>query len=240
MTSRAPLTEEDRVLAAEYALRLLPDAEEQAFEARMLDDRRLEAFVAQTVTHFAPLSNEIAPVAPSDAVKSALRTDLFGAPEKPVSLWDRLTLWRAVSLGATGIAAVLAVLLVTQQPAPVAPTAPQISERGALFVSEIASEDSSLCVLAVYDAGSGDLQLTRTAGAAAPDRALELWAIADDAPPVSLGVLPTTEKAGVVLPDALRANVAGLVLAISDEPPGGSPTGAPTGAVLAVGGVVDI
>jgi len=30
------------------------------------------------------------------------------------------------------------------------------------------------------------------------------------------------------------------VLAISDEPPGGSPTGAPTGAVLAVGAVTTI
>jgi anti-sigma-K factor RskA len=39
------------------------------------------------------------------------------------------------------------------------------------------------------------------------------------------------------LPEALRGTVAGLVLAVSDEPPGGSPTGAPTGAVLAVGQV---
>jgi len=39
------------------------------------------------------------------------------------------------------------------------------------------------------------------------------------------------------VPDDLRRRVAGAVLAISDEPEGGSPTGAPTGDVLAVGPV---
>ena len=34
--------------------------------------------------------------------------------------------------------------------------------------------------------------------------------------------------------------IAGLTLAISDEPPGGSPTGQPTGAVLAVGTVTEL
>lgn len=238
MSPTAPLTEDDRVLAAEYALRLLPKDEETAFEARMLEDRRLEAFVAETVDHFAPLSDEITPQAPSVKTKTKLMGDLFGAPEKPASIWDRLALWRTASLGATAAAAVLAVMLVMQQgPAPVASIAP---DRGALFVSEIASDDSSLRVLAVYDAGTGSLQLTRTAGGAAPERALELWAIAGDNAPVSLGVLPDSDKAATTLPDALKGNISGLVLAISDEPPGGSPTGAPTGAVLAVGGVVDI
>jgi anti-sigma-K factor RskA len=52
-----------------------------------------------------------------------------------------------------------------------------------------------------------------------------------------LGVLPADPTTAVILPEALRADVADLVLAVSDEPPGGSPTGAPTGAVLAVGQV---
>ncbi|PTX56349.1 anti-sigma-K factor RskA [Litoreibacter ponti] len=236
MSTTAPLTDDDRVLAAEYALRLLPAKEEAAFEVRMFDDRRLEAFVAETVGHFAPLSDEIAPERPSRKLKGKLMSDLFGVAQTPGSLWDGLSLWRATSLGATFAAAVLAILLVTHQ----APVAPSQTERGALFVSEIASEDSSLRLLAVYDAGTGDLQLTRTAGAAAPDRVLELWAIAGDTPPVSLCVLPAGEKARTRLPDAVAGDVAGLVLAISDEPPGGSPTGAPTGAVLAVGGVTEI
>jgi anti-sigma-K factor RskA len=91
--------------------------------------------------------------------------------------------------------------------------------------------------LAVYDPDTTELRLTRTAGDAAEGRVLQLWAIAGAAAPVSLGVLPADPTTAVILPEALRADVAGLVLAVSDEPPGGSPTGAPTGAVLAVGQV---
>ena len=39
---------------------------------------------------------------------------------------------------------------------------------------------------------------------------------------------------------ALRAALEGAVLAISDEPTGGSPTGAPTGDVLALGEITPL
>ncbi|EPX80093.1 anti-sigma factor [Litoreibacter arenae] len=237
MSTQPEIPEEDHLLATEYALRLLTKDEEAAFEARMLDDRDLEALVAEAVNQFAPLSDEIAEERPSPAVKTALLADLFGEADTPTSIWDRIGLWRATSFAATAAAVVMAVMLVTQQaPAPLPPA----SERGALFVSEIAAEDNSLRVLAVYDAATGGLQINRTAGAPAPDRALELWAIAGDNAPVSLGLLPADAKGQLSLPEALRADVGGLVLAISDEPTGGSPTGAPTGAVLAVGQVTDI
>ena len=84
--------------------------------------------------------------------------------------------------------------------------------------------------------------MNRTAGAAVPGRVLELWLIAGDNPPVSLGVLPEAASAEVQLtPDLVAALAAGTLpinLAISDEPPGGSTTGAPTGAVLAMGPVI--
>ena len=38
----------------------------------------------------------------------------------------------------------------------------------------------------------------------------------------------------------LGKSIAQLTLAISDEPPGGSPTGQPTGAVLALGAVTEL
>ena len=53
--------------------------------------------------------------------------------------------------------------------------------------------------------------------------------------PDSLGVLPQDAASRITLPEALRGKLVGSVLAISDEPEGGSPTGAPTGAVLATG-----
>ncbi|MEL6126646.1 MAG: anti-sigma factor [Pseudomonadota bacterium] len=57
---------------------------------------------------------------------------------------------------------------------------------------------------------------------------------------VSLGVLPEEPDARISVAVALRPLLPGGTLAISDEPPGGSPTGAPTGEVLAVGAVEPI
>mgnify|MGYP000881567588 CR=1 FL=1 len=79
------------------------------------------------------------------------------------------------------------------------------------------------------------MRLNRLEGAPATGRSLELWLIAGNEAPVSLGVLPQDAASRITLPAALRGKLVGSVLAISDEPEGGSPTGAPTGAVLATG-----
>jgi anti-sigma-K factor RskA len=60
-----------------------------------------------------------------------------------------------------------------------------------------------------------------------------LWLIAGNNAPVSLGVLPDAGAVTLMVAEALAVQLAGGTLAISDEPDGGSPTGAPTGAVLA-------
>jgi anti-sigma-K factor RskA len=66
-------------------------------------------------------------------------------------------------------------------------------------------------------------------------KALELWALPDGGTPVSLGVLPTTGDHHRVLTAAQRSALAGSKqIAVSLEPAGGSPTGAPTGPVLHV------
>ncbi|HXC59362.1 MAG TPA: anti-sigma factor, partial [Steroidobacteraceae bacterium] len=67
-------------------------------------------------------------------------------------------------------------------------------------------------------------------------RDYELWALQPGgAAPVSLGLMPRTGSANRKLTDAQRtALLAARQLALSDEPSGGSTTGAPTGAVLFV------
>ncbi|MDZ7710578.1 MAG: anti-sigma factor [Roseovarius sp.] len=67
-----------------------------------------------------------------------------------------------------------------------------------------------------------------------------MWLIAGEAAPVSLGVLPQDRRAALPVPEDLRPRLRTVVLAVSDAPPGGSPTGASTGAVLATGAVRDI
>ncbi len=88
-----------------------------------------------------------------------------------------------------------------------------------------------------YDATAGNLQLSAEAPYALPSGSVhELWALpANGAAPVSLGLLPQTGSRTVVLdPVQAAALLAAGQLAVSREPAGGSPTGAPTGPVLVV------
>ena len=96
-------------------------------------------------------------------------------------------------------------------------------------------ETSSVKLIAYYDDATGELRLNRTAGTAAANRSLELWLIVGSDAPVSLGVLPAENTTRVSIPPHLRRKLQGSVLAISEEPAGGSPTGAPTGPVLGTG-----
>jgi len=64
-------------------------------------------------------------------------------------------------------------------------------EAGPVYVAQIAAEDQSLVVQASFDANANTLELIRTAGGPRAGRALEMWLIAGDNPPVSLGVWPS-------------------------------------------------
>jgi anti-sigma-K factor RskA len=73
-----------------------------------------------------------------------------------------------------------------------------------------------------------------------PARAYELWALpGEGAAPVSLGLMPKSGRGTLELSDAQRVALSrSRQVAVSLEPPGGSPTGAPTGPVLFVADIV--
>lgn len=203
------LGDDDRALAGEYAMGLLTGDEARAAQRRAAHDPAFAAEVLFWRENLAGLDDTTAPVAPPAALLGKIETRLFGR---------RRPFWASAFLGA-GLAAGLAVLaLVIVAPAPRAPG----------LVAQISAPVGGVEIAARY--AGGVLQVTQLAGQAPAGRVLELWAIAGEGAPVSLGVLPGTGTVQIALADALAQP--GLVLAISDEPPGGSPTGAPTGAVL--------
>lgn len=223
-----PLSErdEDAALAAEYALGLLAPPEARAFEVRLAVDPAFRALYAIWAGDLAALTDDIAPVTPPKSIESALNAELF--PEEKQGWLQSLGLFPAL-LG--GLLAALLVLYVSNLG--ILGPDPAIGPR---FAATIAAEDGSLVVLALFDPAAGTLQIDRQVGDARTSRVLELWLIAGGAAPVSLGVIARSAET-ITVNFVIAAEFADAVLAITDEPPGGSPTGAPMGEILAVGSV---
>lgn len=228
MTDRAPLREEDVVLAAEYALGVLQGPERQAFAKRLAEEPILAAELRRWDESLISLADGIAPAAPPSKLWKEIDNRLFAQQKmatKP-SLWDSLAFWRGIAVAS--FAGVVALGLWNLRSLPEGPDA-------SVIIAQVASAEAKLKLAVRYDADSGELRLNRIEGTPATGRSHELWLIAGTDAPVSLGVLPVTSSHQIKLPEALRVKLLGSVLAVSDEPQGGSPTGAPTGAVLATG-----
>jgi anti-sigma-K factor RskA len=76
---------------------------------------------------------------------------------------------------------------------------------------------------------------------AADQRSYELWLIPPGDRPHSLGLIEPGRPVRLTVPPALVARATtDAVLAVSVEPPGGSPTGQPTGPVIASGKLISL
>ena len=216
MSAAAP--EDDAATAAEHVLGLLPGGERAAFEVRLREEPALRALVAEWEERLAAVALEGPDVAPPPRVRRALERRLFPGRVRRRA-WGA-GLGGLLAAGAVAVAAFLAVERFQAPP---------------LIPVEIAAEDRSLVLAVSIEPVSHTLTVDRVEGAAAPGRARELWLIAQDRAPLSLGLLSEEGRLVVRVSDAVAATVRGATLAVSDEPPGGSPTGSPTGDVLATG-----
>ncbi|WP_025052190.1 anti-sigma factor [Sulfitobacter noctilucae] len=223
-----PPRDEDDLQAAEYALGV---AEDSALDAAR-DRTRFDAAFAQRVAgwqeRFVVMAEGIDPVTPPKKVKRAILSALF--PKMRVPLMQRLWVWQGIALAAMALAAYLAAPLL--QPAP--DTVPRD-----VYATYMAGDVDDLELIAVVDT-TGDIALRRVSGQAPEGRVLQLWAVLPDTAPISLGVLPSDETTRVRLPQALQAQIGVMTLAVSDEPPGGAPGAAPTGAIRAAGAINEL
>lgn len=223
----------DEGLAAEYALGAL-SPEEQAVLARRVDtDPQFAARVAQWEERLIPLAEGFPAADLSPAVKRALDLRLFGKAVHRAAqrgFWASLALWRAIAGAAT--AACLALLVMTPQP---------ITQASDRLAASLQAEGSSVTYLVLYDSATGSVSLAHMSGDAVVGRDFQLWVAEGAEAPVSLGVIPAGVSTQVAIPDQIRALMTTAShMAISLEPPGGSPTGRPTGPVLAVGDLLNI
>jgi anti-sigma-K factor RskA len=225
MTQNLPEQEEDDMLAAEYVTGVLPEAERGAFEKRLATSVSLQAQLRRWEEHFIALTEEIEPIAAPKHVLPNLERRLFGKADVKPNLLQSLAFWRGLSFASLAGFAVAATLYL-QKP---------VLQNGANYVAELSAPNDAVKLVAYYDAEKTSLKLNRVAGTPATGRVFQLWLIAGKNPPISLGVLPSDTIGTLPFNAELKSKLASALLAISDEPTGGSPTGQPTGAVLATG-----
>jgi anti-sigma-K factor RskA len=200
--------DEDDALAAEYVLGVLALRDRASVEARMKADPVFAGLVAAWEERLSPLNDEY-DAAPAPNLLPRIEARLFPKASRRAGLG--VLRWLAgLAVAASLVLVAVATLSPPQQ----------------ILVATLATSDARLS----YEVRSfGDtLQVTRVAGVPAVEGQVhELWLIAPDASPVSLGLLEA-ETLTVRYP----VPPAGWTLAVSIEPAGGSPTGAPTGPVI--------
>jgi anti-sigma-K factor RskA len=217
------------VLAGEYVLGTLAPDERAAVERRLLDNQDLARRVSAWEQRLAPLCEDLSPITPRPAVWQQVRRAIGASRrEAPPPWWRRLGLWQGWAGAATAVAiGLLGFVLATPAPPP-------------QLVAVLNDADGRPLWLIRASAEAPGLSARQLGAGAPPGRVPELWLLPVGAErPVSLGVL---DPAGInrrtlgSLPSAaLRA---GGLLEVSLEPPGGSPTGLPTGPVVSKGFLV--
>ncbi len=214
-------------LAAEYVVGTLRGPAKRRFETLLPAHPVLRNAVAQWQGRLHALDASVTPVEPPAHVWHKIEQQLFAsASARSLPWWQRLGLWRGIS--AVASMAAVSLLVVSQLPAP--PQAPIVVVLGAnpdaavarpaRFVASVTSDGRAM-VLRPIDAPP----LTAA-------QALELWAVPPSGAPRSLGLL-RTEGATTLLRAHLLDNTAAF--AVSVEPAGGSPSGAPTGPIVSLG-----
>lgn len=225
-------------LAAEYVAGTLRGAARRRFEALLPAHPLLRDAQRAWEARLMPLTAAIPPQQPPAAVWQRIEARLDGRAAEtqrrnatPMAVrssgarWG-LGFWRAFAGLASVVAVSLGVLLLSPTP-PQAPLIVVLQATGAggaaapaSFVASISADRRALVTKPLVQVG------------VAADHALELWAVPAHGAPRSLGLI-SADAATVLEKGAALAGAASL--AVSLEPPGGSPTGAPTGPILYAG-----
>lgn len=243
---RRPPEEGSAFFAAEYVLGVLSADERREVEERLLYEPALARNIVDWEERLGALADEVKPVAPPTAAWSRIEVALDGpAPQaaRPAaarapapalvsasareSLWQSVVFWRTFSLGSAALA-VLSIAALTYVQILPPPRGPMMATLGGAtglpnFVAAIGTGGTEVFVVPAS-------MLT------ADQRAVELWLIPAGDRPHSLGLIEPGQPVRLMVPGDIAARMTDdAMLAVSLEPPGGSPTGQPTGPVVATG-----
>lgn len=216
-------------LAAQYVLGTLRGAARRRFERLCQQESAALIAVRRWEDNLIDLAAAITPVRPPASVWRGVQQRLgHGATrgrEGRSGWWSR-TQW-AMAAGVAMLVAAVTWWTMVAQPAQ--------------LIATIADQQQAQLWRIEATSARGELRVAALA-ALQPDarHAYELWALPESGgAPVSLGLMPQSGRSSLRLSEAQRLALASAAqVAVSLEPLGGSPTGAPTGPVLYVAPIV--
>jgi anti-sigma-K factor RskA len=227
------LSPDDDFAAAEFALGTLEPGERASFAARRLREPELDAAIRAWEARLSPLAEATPPIAPPGdflpAIEARIRATAPLASDGVATLQKRLARWRAAAVGATGIAAALAIGFIAREATrAVAPTE---------FVAVLQKSADSPAFVVSINLDSRELTVRPLAAPPQAGKSYELWIIEPKlGPPRSLGVIDAASVTrGARLAAFDRAVVQDATYAVTVEPEGGSADGKPSGPPVFVG-----
>ena len=210
-------------LAAEYVLGTLRGSARVRFQKLQLLHPELKQVTHQWEAHINSLGEQLKPVSPDPVVWDKVVARLDGvtpqvAASNVVKLEQKAKRWRAATMFAAAATILLAVLMVN-------PQSPDVLSPDRLTVVQN-TQNQPLWLIEVFSQ-TLDIKTTELVDTKAQND-YELWMVPSNGnAPISLGLLPQRGQASLAkIAQFDSLDIAAL--AVSLEPKGGSPTGAPT------------
>jgi anti-sigma-K factor RskA len=232
------ISPDDDFAAAEYALGTLDAGERATLAARRLREPDVDGAIRAWEERLAPLAEVTPEVEPPLDLLPAIEARIRGAsPEAPrsgavVGLERSIRRWRSLAIAASILAGVLAIGFVARE------ATRQSAPRE--YVAILQKDAASPAIEVTVNLDKQELTVRPVAAQAPPGKSYELWIIdAKLGAPRSLGLIGDTPR-GASLSAYDPAVVAGATYAVTVEPPGGSPTGQPSGTPVFVGKLIPV
>jgi len=242
----------DEILAGEYVLGVLDAADRRSAQARADADPGFGALVHVWEQRFSAWLLGAPAATPGAHVWLRIRSKLGWSPVATArpGVWDSVAFWRGATLLATA-ASVAAIVIGLQSRGPVLPPVPPVVMQPAPVVVEedvakpvtvLARDDGSTGWIATVDVATGKVLMVPVPSPADLEgRVNELWLIPEGQAPLSLGFVSNEKAHSIAMPASVRQALAiGGTLAITLEPQQGMPHVAPTGPIVAKGGIQQI
>jgi anti-sigma-K factor RskA len=236
------MTPEDDLAAAEFALGTLSPGERAELAARRLREPEIDAGIRQWEERLQPLAEAAAPIEPPGDAFARIEARIRGAVAQlsvplenaaMVSVRRSMARWRAAAIAASAIAAILAIGFALRETTR-GPAAPRE------YVAILQKDPASPAFEVTVNLDRQELTVRPVAAQAPPGKAYELWLInAKLGAPRSLGVIGDSSRPAS-LASYDRALVEDATYAVTIEPPGGSPTGQPSGPPAFFGKLIPI